>query len=125
MIDHGGVIARGDARSLKREVGGDQLHVVVADIADLDGRRRDRRARRRAGAGDAIPPARSVTAPTDGGVGRDRRDRRGARRATSIAVEDLGLRQPTLDDVFLTLTGAPPETVADDLTPQTLAEDLR
>jgi ABC-2 type transport system ATP-binding protein len=31
-----------------------------------------------------------------------------------IAVEDLGLTQPTLDDVFLTLTGAPPESVDGD-----------
>jgi ABC-2 type transport system ATP-binding protein len=29
--------------------------------------------------------------------------------AHGIAVEDLSLRQPSLDDVFLTLTGAPPE----------------
>src|SRR3954463_8477469 len=35
VVDHGRVIARGDARSLKREVGGDQLHVVCADAADL------------------------------------------------------------------------------------------
>jgi ABC-2 type transport system ATP-binding protein len=30
-----------------------------------------------------------------------------------IAVEDLGLSQPTLDDAFLTLTGAPPPADAD------------
>src|SRR4051795_7111642 len=35
VVDHGRVIARGDARSLKREIGGDQLHVVCADVADL------------------------------------------------------------------------------------------
>jgi hypothetical protein len=28
---------------------------------------------------------------------------------TGIAVDDLSLRQPTLDEVFLTLTGAPAE----------------
>jgi ABC-2 type transport system ATP-binding protein len=36
VVDHGRVIARGDARSLKREVGGDQLHVIAVDEADLD-----------------------------------------------------------------------------------------
>ena len=36
VIDHGRVIARGDARSLKRELGGDQLHVVCVAEADLD-----------------------------------------------------------------------------------------
>ncbi len=123
VIDHGGVIARGDARSLKRQVGGDQLQVVVADIADLTA---VAAIVERVSAGRPVmdPPSRSVTAPTDGGVAAI-----GAIAAAldeqSIAVEDLGLRQPTLDDVFLTLTGAPPETVADDLTSQTLAEDLR
>src|SRR5690606_17723224 len=37
VVDHGRIIARGDARKLKREVGGDHLHVVVVDadrIAD-------------------------------------------------------------------------------------------
>src|SRR3954452_12450920 len=36
VVDHGHVIARGDARSLKRQAGGDHLHVVVADRDDLD-----------------------------------------------------------------------------------------
>src|SRR4051794_30877877 len=35
VVDHGRVIARGDARSLKRQVGGDQLHVVAVEDADL------------------------------------------------------------------------------------------
>ena len=36
VIDHGTVIARGDARSLKRQVGGDNIGVTVADVAPLD-----------------------------------------------------------------------------------------
>jgi ABC-2 type transport system ATP-binding protein len=57
------------------------------------------------------PPARSVTAPTDGGaavigtVAAELAER-------GVAVDDIGLRQPTLDDVFLTLTGAHAEAVA-------------
>src|SRR3954447_23138025 len=35
VVDHGKVIARGDARSLKRQAGGDHLHVVCADRADV------------------------------------------------------------------------------------------
>src|SRR5436190_3955147 len=35
VVDHGRVIARGNARSLKRQVGGDQLHVIARDEADL------------------------------------------------------------------------------------------
>jgi ABC-2 type transport system ATP-binding protein len=107
VIDHGRVIARGDARSLKRDIGGDQLHVVcvaeddVATVAEI--------VEHVTGAQAGVDvPARSVTAPTDGGAGAiatlaaELADR-------EIEVEDLGLRQPTLDDVFLTLTGAPAE----------------
>ena len=36
VIDRGRVIARGDARSLKREVGGDHINVVVVDATRLD-----------------------------------------------------------------------------------------
>src|SRR3954452_23544998 len=36
VVDHGRVIARGDARSLKRQVGGDQLHVIAVDENDLE-----------------------------------------------------------------------------------------
>src|SRR5258705_45253 len=55
------------------------------------------------------PPAvdegsRSVTAPAEGGVGAIAR-LADALEEAGIAVEDLGLRQPTLDDAFLTLTG--------------------
>jgi ABC-2 type transport system ATP-binding protein len=61
-----------------------------------------------------------VTAPTDGGpaaiaaLAGELADR-------GIAVEDLGLHQPTLDDVFLTLTGAPAELS----TPEPVAEEAR
>ena len=43
-----------------------------------------------------------------------------------IGVEDLGLRQPTLDDVFLTLTGAPPEAGPSAAVPvSTISEEQR
>ncbi len=107
VVDHGLVIARGDSRSLKRQVGGDQLHVVCADAADLDAVTEI--VSRIAGARATVDaPDRSVAAPTDDGVGAiaalaaELADR-------GIAVDDLGLRQPTLDDVFLTLTGTAPD----------------
>ena len=53
---------------------------------------------------------RAVTAPTETGVAAIEAVAAELREA-GIAVEDLGLRQPTLDDVFLTLTG---ERVADE-----------
>jgi ABC-2 type transport system ATP-binding protein len=123
VIDHGLVIARGDARSLKRDIGGDQLHVVCVDAGDLAAVASI--VERVAGARASIDaPNRSVTAPTDGGVAAIAA--LAAELADSaIAVDDLGLRQPTLDDVFLTLTGAPPQDAGDDLTAPALAEDLR
>jgi ABC-2 type transport system ATP-binding protein len=115
VVDHGRVIARGDARSLKRQVGGDQLRVVVARREDLD--EVARIVGRIAGTAPAVDEgARSVVAA----AAEAERDRPGGGVAAigaladalgdaDIAVEDLGLAQPTLDDVFLTLTGRPVE----------------
>jgi ABC-2 type transport system ATP-binding protein len=105
VVDHGRVIARGDSRSLKRQVGGDQVHVVVTEAHDLS-RVIDIVDRLSSAPPHSDPEARSVTAPVTGGVTTV------ARLATllnaeGIAVEDLGLRQPTLDDAFLALTGQP------------------
>jgi ABC-2 type transport system ATP-binding protein len=112
VVDHGRVIARGDARSLKRQVGGDQLHVVAKDEADLA-----EIARLMTGCVDAQPAVdratRSVTAPTEGGPGAIARLASDLDSA-GIGVEDLGLRQPTLDDVFLTLTGQSAGEAAED-----------
>jgi ABC-2 type transport system ATP-binding protein len=105
VVDHGVVIARGDARSLKRQVGGDQLHVIATDEDDLE-----QIASIMGRCAQAQPtvdrPSRSVTAPTEGGPGAIA-SLASELAAAGIAVEDLGLRQPTLDDVFLTLTGTP------------------
>ena len=109
VVDRGRVIARGDARGLKRQVGGAQAFVTVVD----PGRLGDVAAimERATGAAPGIDPStRLVHAPTDGGP------RVVSRLADALAdggveVEDIGLRQPSLDDVFLTLTG---EHIADD-----------
>jgi ABC-2 type transport system ATP-binding protein len=104
VIDHGKVIARGDARELKRQVGGAQLFATLVSDDDLDAAAAH--VARIAGAAPEIDrSARSVLAPTDGGV-RAISSLADALADDGIEVEDLGLRQPTLDDVFLTLTGA-------------------
>jgi ABC-2 type transport system ATP-binding protein len=119
VIDHGRVIARGDARSLKRDIGGDQLHVVCAEAGDLATVATI--VEWLAGVRPTMdPPTRSVTAPTDGGAAAIAA-LAGELADREIAVDDLGLRQPTLDDVFLTLTGAPAELAV----PEAATEDVR
>jgi ABC-2 type transport system ATP-binding protein len=112
VIDHGRIIARGDARKLKREVGGDHLHVVVVDGKDLDA------ATRVVADLSGVEPrvdqdARTVMAPVNQGVDA-LLDAARALKDADLPVEDLSLRQPTLDEVFLTLTGAPPEDEPDE-----------
>src|SRR5262245_29498145 len=107
VVDRGRVIARGGARTLKRSVGGDHLHVVVAEPEDLaDAAAVLARVTGAEATGD--PETRTLTAATADGVG-SIVEVAGALAAAHIAVEDLSLRQPTLDDVFLTLTGATPD----------------
>ncbi len=122
VVDHGRIIAQGDARSLKRQIGGDNIGLVVTDPARLD-EAAALLARTTRGEPVVDRPVRSATAPTTDGVA--------ALAATAnaladagIAVEDLGLRQPTLDEVFLTLTGLPIEAADDDTAP-TLEEASR
>jgi ABC-2 type transport system ATP-binding protein len=97
---------------LKREVGGDHIHVVVLDAARLG----DAAAIVAAVTGNepvVDADARSANAPTTGGV--DALVAVATRlRDTGIAVEDLSISQPTLDDVFLTLTGEPCHDCDDD-----------
>ncbi len=104
VIDHGRVIARGDARTLKRAVGGDQVHVVVADPAVLSAAARV--IAEVTGTDPAVDPlTRTVTAPTSQGV-ETLVLAAGSLSDAGVTVEDLSLRQPTLDEVFLTLTGS-------------------
>ena len=108
VIDHGRIIARGDARKLKREVGGDHLQVVVVDASRLED------ATRLVAAVTGLEPrvdvgARCVNAPISQGVDA-LIETANALAAEGIAVDDLSLRQPTLDEVFLDLTGSAPET---------------
>jgi ABC-2 type transport system ATP-binding protein len=103
VIDHGRVIAEGTADQLKAQVGGERLEITVS------------RPERLAAARDLLQPLglgpavvdehrRSLVLPVSGGAAvltdaLRRLDQDG------IALDDVGLRRPTLDDVFLTLTG--------------------
>jgi ABC-2 type transport system ATP-binding protein len=111
VIDRGRMIAQGPPDQLKTKIGGERIEVVLADSTD-------------------IPAARvllselspdeirveeqtcTVTAAVTGGVDvlrvvlQQLKDR-------AIPVDDVGLRRPTLDDVFLSLTGHAAEEAAE------------
>ena len=101
VIDKGRIIAQGSPLELKQQAGRASLVVTVADAADL-------------------PPAQALLARTGAEVFIDTAARRltasadgiddmisvaGWLRDSGIGVDDIGLSRPSLDDVFLTLTG--------------------
>jgi len=105
VLDRGEVIAGGTAKQLKDTLGGDRLEATVTEPADLD-----RATNLLAGLAQARPHVdpdqRRVSVPTSGGTafllaaGHQLEEER-------ITLDDLGIRRPSLDDVFLSLTGAP------------------
>lgn len=104
VIDGGKVIAEGTAAQLKTTVGGEQLEVTVADATQLS-----EVAGILAGIGQGEAhtdlASGSVSVPVADGVPQ-LRAALDALAQKEISVTDVGLRRPTLDDVFLTLTGA-------------------
>ena len=103
VIDHGSVIAEGTSDELKDRVGGERLEVTLEDAAEADARDRGagrdgRRAARRSTDGVVrVPVARARTGAIAEAVRR--------LDAAGVGIEDIALRRPTLDDVFLALTG--------------------
>ena len=103
VIDEGNVIARGTSSELKARVGGERLEIAVSDGSDL------------------APAARVLETIGSGPVQLDQDTRRvsvpvatgnGLITQTVLAldeagvqVDDVGVHRPTLDDVFLQLTG--------------------
>jgi len=110
VIDHGRDIARGTADELKSQMGGERLEVRISDDPHLE------------------PARRVLEAMGEGPVHIDQDDRRLSVAVTShdgvltrvireldaagVHVDDIGFRRPTLDEVFLSLTGRPAEETA-------------
>jgi ABC-2 type transport system ATP-binding protein len=101
VIDHGRVIAEGTSDQLKDQVGGERLEVHLEDPADAEK------------AALALAPMCDDDPTVEGDIVRI-----GVRRRTGtiveavrrlgdagVGVDDITLRRPTLDDVFLSLTG--------------------
>ncbi|MDT5004633.1 MAG: type transport system ATP-binding protein [Mycobacterium sp.] len=101
VIDHGRVIAHGTPLQLKRQAGNASLLVTVSDAADLPAARE---LLGRSGAEVRVDVgARQLTASATGIAELARVA--GALQDSSIEVDDIGLSRPSLDDVFLSLTG--------------------
>ncbi|HEY8169579.1 MAG TPA: ATP-binding cassette domain-containing protein [Candidatus Limnocylindria bacterium] len=110
VIDHGRVIARGSADELKNQVAGERLEVKIRDAEWLPAAQRVLEA---LGEGPAHveTEARQVSIgirSTDGVLTRVIREL----DTVEVRVDDIGFRRPTLDEVFLALTGHPAEEPA-------------
>ena len=103
VIDKGKVIARGTADELKAQTGGERLELVLASAEDLTAAREVLSA---VGAGEPSVDVhtRRVGILVDTGP---KALIEALRRldALGVTVQDVGLHRPTLDDVFLSLTG--------------------
>ncbi|MEU6821661.1 ATP-binding cassette domain-containing protein [Streptomyces atriruber] len=103
VVDHGRVIARGTSDQLKGQTGGERVEVVVHDREHIA---TAAEVLRGFGKGEVAVAehTRKLTVPVTGGakllaeVIREL-DARG------MEIDDIGLRRPTLDDVFISLTG--------------------
>jgi ABC-2 type transport system ATP-binding protein len=101
VIDHGRLIAEGTGAQLKDQVGGDRLEVTLTDPSQADSARSVLAA---VTGCDATADDHVVRAPVSR---RDGTVAEALRRLDDAGVDvaDLTLRRPTLDDVFLYLTG--------------------
>ena len=102
VIDHGRMIAAGSSEELKDRVGGERVEVDLEDAGDAP-RAADALAR----LGDVETQGAKVVVQVPERTGAIVAAVRALDEA-SVGVEDLTLRRPTLDDVFLTLTGRAP-----------------
>ena len=103
VIDHGKAIAEGTADQLKSQVGGERLEIVVEHEAEIP-KAKAAVAAVSVGEVSIDQHTRAVTAPVSGGASVLVEALR-TLDAEGVKVLDVGLRRPTLDDVFLTLTG--------------------
>jgi ABC-2 type transport system ATP-binding protein len=104
VIDHGRSIAEGTADELKDQVGGERVEIVVRDAASVPSARDVLAQLSEGGTVEVDEHARRLTAPVTGGAAVLTEALRRL-DAGQIPLHDVALRRPTLDDVFLILTG--------------------
>ncbi|MEP6696357.1 MAG: ATP-binding cassette domain-containing protein [Pseudonocardiales bacterium] len=103
VIDRGQVIASGTSDELKGQVGGERLELTVGSVAEIAPAQASL-AHLAVGEIAVDEQARSLTIPVTGGPA-VLTEALARLSAESIKALDIGLRRPTLDDVFLSLTG--------------------
>ena len=103
VLDHGNVIAKGTSNELKSQVGGDRIEIVVESVGDVSNAAA---LIQEFGSAPAITEdlTKTILLPVAGGstaiVNIIRK-----LDENKISIADIALRRPTLDDVFLSLTG--------------------
>jgi ABC-2 type transport system ATP-binding protein len=106
VVDRGRVIATGSAAELKNRIGGERLDVTLPPGADLQAAL-GALAQSASGEIAVDGEGRHLTVPVTPGT-RRLADTIGDLDAAGLEVEEFALRRPTLDDVFLALTGRNP-----------------
>jgi ABC-2 type transport system ATP-binding protein len=101
VIDHGRVIAQGTSEVLKEQIGGDRIEVTVLHP---DQTAQARTALAGIATGEIVDQDLHVSVPVRGGS-TVLVDAVRALDVQGVEVSDIALRRPTLDDVFLSLTG--------------------
>ena len=107
IIDHGRAVAAGTPAQLKQRIGGNVIEVHVRDsrdvatIAELLGRLGE-------GVAQIDEATRRVSVRVDS-TGDGQMTALQSLHATGVELDDIAMRQPNLDEVFLTLTGKRPD----------------
>ena len=105
VIDHGDIIAEGTGDELKDRVGGQVVDILLAEDGDAD------RAQAAIPGAERTGDPRRIRVPVPAEDALAELSRIAATlQASGLYVRDIGLRRPTLDDVFLELTQQAPRT---------------
>ena len=113
VLDHGNVIAQGTADELKTSVGGDRIEVIV-DQENQVAQATEILTNIASGEPVVDAMAKRILIPVSGG---SKAIVEAVRRLdeANVVVDDIALRRPTLDDVFLSLTGHIAEEVKEEV----------
>jgi ABC-2 type transport system ATP-binding protein len=107
IIDHGRAVATGTPAELKRRIGRSVVEAHVRHRGDL-ARAAELLGRLDHGSVEIDEPTRRVSVRVDSG-GQGLMSATQSLGSAGVEVEDIALRQPNLDEVFLALTGSPTE----------------